>query len=532
MVKLLSKEDVKNILETRHVDNPYGKLQNLPHPHNFKDIKRAASRIKQAVQDKENIVVVGDYDVDGIVSTAIMVEFFEKVGVKIRHFIPNRFKHGYGLSKNVIEEILDSGVQNGIIITVDNGISSFEAAELCASMGIDLIITDHHTVGEQVPKAFAIINPKQDECTFPYKHICGAQVAWYVCAAIKNELKAEVDMSDFFDLLSIAIISDIMPMESLNYTLTKKGLSSICEFNRISLTCLTQRFGRQNLKSDDIGFLVSPLLNSAGRLDDPIIALNFLLSKTQEEANFYLEKLISLNEQRKKLQKQVLQEALTKIDETDSVICVWSSEWNEGVIGIIASNLSQKYKKPAFVFSLKNGIAKGSARSIGNINLYELLVCVSQLLIGFGGHKSAAGLSLKEENLELLKTSLSSCIHTLNFEKDSAEDTLFGEIKLSDVDLDLCSIVNKYEPYGLGNEKPIFLINNVKIHKISSFGRNMEFSKLVVVQDKSFKEVVIFEEVMYLNEGDKVCINATVSKNSYANEDKPQLLARQITLAG
>lgn len=523
----LTKGDVEGILLNRHIDNPYKKLQTLPQPHLFKDMQKASTRIKNAIQNNEKIMIVGDYDVDGIVSTTIMVEFFSMIKKDVQYFIPNRFKHGYGLSANVINEIIANGFNDGVIITVDNGISSYEAAKLCKDANIDLIITDHHTVGQVIPDAFAIINPKQEDCPFPFKHICGAQVAWYFCAAIKNDINASVDMGAFFDLLSIAIISDIMPMNSLNYTLTKKGLSTFSEAKRLSLKYLFTRFGRQNIKSDDIGFLLSPLLNSAGRLDDPKIALKFLLSKTEEDANFYLEKLIGFNEERKNLQKQILQDAMTMVDNSD-VICVWSEKWNEGVIGIIASSLSQKFKKPAFVFSIKNGLAKGSARSVGEINLYTLLSCASELLIGYGGHKSAAGLSLDVKNLEPLKAKLSECIKNNQTQAMSQNQDYMGILDLNEVDLELFELINSFEPFGLENEKPLFLISGVKVHKISFFGKKSEFSKLVVTHNKIFKEVVIFDEILDIKEGCLIDIIATISKNSYNQEDKVQLLAKEI----
>lgn len=523
----LTKEDVKNILSQRHNNNPYEKLNALPQPCLFKDMQKGAVRIKKAINSGEAIMIVGDYDVDGIISTTIMIEFFSLLGVKVEYFIPNRFKHGYGLSTLVIEEIFKNGFQAGVIITVDNGISSHEAAKMCKLANIDLIITDHHTVGENTPDAFAIINPKQSECEFPFKHICGAQVAWYFCAAIKNELEINIDMSQFFDLLSIAIISDIMPMRSLNYTLTKKGLLSLSEAKRFSLKYLFERFGRQNLKSDDIGFLLSPLLNSAGRLADPKIALKFLLSTTTKDASLYLEQLIALNDERKNLQKEILQDAITMVDDSN-IICVWSEKWNEGVIGIIASLLSQKFKKPAFVFSIKNQVAKGSARSIGNINLYTLLSCATDLLISFGGHKSAAGLSLDVVNLKLLKNKLSQCLESHTGDDNNITQDYLGQLMLDDIDLDLFELINSFEPYGLENEKPLFLISGVKVHKISFFGKKSEFSKLVVTNNKVFKEVVFFDELLHIAEGSLIDIIASISKNSYNQEEKVQLLAKEI----
>ena len=527
MSKYLTKEDVRNILCSRQDDNPYKKLQTLPLPSQLIDAKKGAMRVAEAIRRNQKIIVVGDYDVDGIVSTAIMLEFFEMLNFKAQHFIPNRFKHGYGLSQKVIEEILRTKKSCDVIITVDNGISSFEAAKACKEANIDLIITDHHTVGEIFPEAFAVVNPKRPDCNFPYKNICGAQVAWYFCAAIKNELGSQVDMGHFFDFLCVAIISDIMPMQSMNYTIAKRGLQCLSNSSRVSLKYLFTKFARQNLKSDDIGFLLSPLLNSAGRLDDPSLALDFLMSKTQVQASKYLDKLIGLNEQRKALQRKMLQEALLLVDDLP-VICVWNENWNEGVIGIIASNLAQKYKRPSFVFSISGDTAKGSARNIGGINLYELLDLSSELLLGFGGHKSAAGLSLKVENLEKLKYKLCECTTKVSSIASADREEIFGVIKLGLVDFELYEIIHSFEPFGLENEKPIFLIEKARIKQITLFGRNLEFSKLVVAQDNTEKEITFFDEVLDLQEGDEIDIIATISKSTFGAEEKIQILAKEL----
>lgn len=218
----VTKDRLYELLSARHENNPYSRLAHIPSPDSFKDIKKASLRIKKALLENETITIVGDYDVDGVVSTTIIVDFFKKIGKTVNYIIPNRFEHGYGLSPKIVDMI-----EEGLVITVDNGISACKAAKLLKEKNIDLIITDHHTVGEEIPEAFAIINPKQKECTFPFKDICGAQVAWYLCAAIKKEISADVNLQEFFDLLCVAIIADIMPMTSLNYTMVKHGLKKL-----------------------------------------------------------------------------------------------------------------------------------------------------------------------------------------------------------------------------------------------------------------------------------------------------------------
>lgn len=528
MTNKLTKKDVFELLSKRHNDNKYKKLQNLPLPIELRDATKASLRIKQALENNQKIIIVGDYDVDGIVSTAIMFEFFEKLGEKVFYFIPNRFRHGYGLSPKVIEELLEIHSKIDVIITVDNGISSFDAANICKQNNIDLIITDHHTVGEILPDAYAVINPKRDDCNFPCKNICGAQVAWYFCASIKQQLEANVDMSEFFDLLCVAIISDMMPMKSLNYTIAKKGLQSLCISKRTSFKYLFNKFSRQNIKSDDIGFLLSPLLNSAGRLDDPLLALEFILSKTEDKASFYLDKLIHLNDKRKSLQREAFCDAISKVDDGE-VICVWSENWNEGVIGIIASNLSQKFKKPAFVFSIKDDTAKGSARSVGEVNLYDLISLSSKYLIGFGGHKSAAGMSLHVENIQDFRLSLCESYRQIkNSENIENLNETLGELELDEIDLELVDIIHSFEPFGVENEKPVFSINQAKIKKITLFGKNLEYSRLLLEHNSFQSEILLFDDATQFCEGEIVNALITVSINNFYSEPRVQILAKQL----
>ena len=393
----ITKEVLSNILENRHKNSLYKSLKDLPHPNSFKDMQKAIKRIEKAILNKEKIMLVGDYDVDGVVSTSIMIEFFKAISYPIEYIIPNRFTHGYGLSTKIVS-LLD---HVSLVITVDNGISSIKTTDILKKKNIDLIITDHHTVPDILPQAYAIINPKQKDCTFNFKDICGAQVAWYLCAAIKNHMNFNINMSIFLDLLSLAIIADMMPMHSLNFIMVKKGLEKIKESKRAAFICINDIMKKEKFSSDDIGFFIAPKINCAGRMDDAKIALEFLLSSNINIANEKFELLNQLNIKRKKIQEDITLSAKKEVNEEDSVIVVWGKDWHEGVIGIVASTLCNSYKKPSFVFSINNGIAKGSARSNASLDLHKMISYTKNLLLGFGGHKNAAGLSLEEKNLSL-----------------------------------------------------------------------------------------------------------------------------------
>lgn len=513
----ITKSKLHEILSARNTNNPYSKLADIPKPDSFRDIKKATSRIKEAILNKETITIVGDYDVDGVVSTSIIVDFFETINYPVKYIIPNRFKHGYGLSTKVVDLI-----DEGLVITVDNGISAVASSKLLKAKGIDLIITDHHTVGDELPVALAIINPKQEDCNFPFKEICGAQVAWYLCAAIKSELKLDVNMSDFLDLLCIAIIADIMPMTSLNFTMVKQGLLRIKTSTRPALIELNETMRKEKYISDDIGFLIAPKINSAGRMEDASTALKFLLSRNTIDARDGLYALNELNDYRKTLQEQISQKAMAEANDDDTVIVVWGEDWHEGVIGIVASKLSNHFKKPAFIFSITDGIAKGSARANGEVNLHEMITHTQNLLLGFGGHKNAAGLSLNAKNLESFKEKINEAVIFDNKPLHNSINTI-GELDVGSVDLEFISIIEEFEPYGLENTKPIFEIIGAIILKEELIGKDKNHLKLTLKIDGFIFEALKFHNSFKINQN-KINLIVSINKNEFRGVCKPQFL--------
>ncbi len=517
----ITKQRLFEILSSRHLNNPYSKLASIPTPNNFKDINIATKRVKKAIECGEKITIVGDYDVDGVVSTTIMLEFFEDLGIKVDYIIPNRFEHGYGLSPKIANKI-----DNGLVITVDNGISAYEASLILKEKNIDLIITDHHTVGEKIPHALAIINPKQEDCTFEFKEICGAQVAWYFCAAIKKELEANVDLSSYLDLLTLAIIADIMPMTSLNHTMVKQGLKKIKNSKREAFKLLNQHIQKEFLVSDDVGFTIAPKINSAGRMDDASLALDFLLSKCQNSAYESLAVLEELNNYRKTLQEDICSRAEKQIKSSDKAVVVWGEEWHEGVIGIVASKLSHKFKKPAFIFSINDNIAKGSARANSQISLYDLISKAKHLLIGFGGHKNAAGLSLEAINLEEFKDIINKELSQVNDSLHNEFITL-GELDVSSVDLEFISIIEEFEPYGLENERPIFNVSNAKLVKTDLIGKDKNHLKLTLNSDGFIFEALKFYD-NNTNLDNNLNLILSISKNEFRGVVTPTFLIQEI----
>jgi single-stranded-DNA-specific exonuclease len=520
--KKLNKETIKKILSQRFLEGEK-KLSQIPNPSLLKDGVKTAKRIALAIQNKQRITVVGDYDVDGIVSTAIMVEFFRLINYPLDAIIPNRFKDGYGVSPTLLERI-----EADVIITVDNGITALEAAKICKERGIDLLITDHHTPQEQLPDAYSIVDPKQTTCNYPFKEICGAEVAWLVLALLKQELGADINMRSFVDMLCIAIIADIMPLVDINRTLVKDGLKALQSSQRASSVIIRDFLNKSTITAEDIAFMIAPRINSAGRLEDASISLEFLTAPSTQKAYMQFEKLNSLNEYRKELEAQTTNEAISLVDESQSVIVVAKEGWHEGVVGIVASRLVERFKKPAVVLSINGDVAKGSARSLAEVDLFSLICSQEQYLLKFGGHKMAAGLSLKKENIPLFKEELNKVASQIPKEDFIPKDDVMGILDASCIDYELLDILESFEPFGEANTRPKFLAQNAKVVAVKTFGSDNSHSKIVLELEEGVqKEFIVFRQVLDKALKSFTC-SYTVTKNEFNNRTSIQLLVNQI----
>ncbi len=365
----LTLADIDNLLSNRFGKGEIDSLSKLPKPALFKDMQKATDRIKRAINNRERVIVVGDYDVDGVVSVAILRLFFQKIGFFVDWFIPNRFEHGYGFSVNIFDTVKDYD----LIITVDNGISSVEEAKLCKEMGIDLIITDHHLVPKNAPDAYAIVNQKQIECNFPYKDICGAQISWYLIASLNRALDSKVDIREYLPFVSIAVIADIMPLLDINRVMVKFGIKAMHIYKTPPIEALLEYMDKSYVDSEDIAFLIAPLLNSAGRVEDAKYALDFLMSSSLEEARLNLDKLIDFNLQRKYIEAQITKDVLDRVSVDSNIILAIGDNWHEGVIGIVASRVARVVKKPVIVLTKsKDGLYKGSGRSFPDWDIFHI----------------------------------------------------------------------------------------------------------------------------------------------------------------
>ena len=500
-------------------------LKDLPHPHTFKDMQKATERIVLAIKNREKIYIIGDYDVDGVTATTLMILFFEEIAYPVEWIIPNRFRDGYGLSVGLIDRM--EGCD--LAITVDNGISAVEAAKVCQERGIDLIITDHHMLPPTLPEAYAIIDQKQPECTFPYKEVCGAQIAWYLIASLKNALDIKIDMMAYLELTAIAIIADVMPLKHINRAMVIAGLKALSQSDRPAIRAYKEHTQKESFSSEDIGFFLAPLLNSAGRMEDASFAVDFLRATNIYDARVRLERLIAFNELRKETENRLTKAALAQVDEDDPVAVVCGKAWHEGVVGIVAARVARMCQRPAIVLSDNEaGVLKGSGRSFGSCDLFALVDQTREHLDKFGGHFAAIGLSLQEERLGCFKEALYARFHEAEILPMEDDPDIVGALAFSQIDFDLTALIKRFEPYGEGNPVPKFITENVTIVQASSMGKEGNHLRFLFEKNGYTHQGVQFKTDAMYEPGSEVSIVYTVNENHFRGNVSLQLMIDKI----
>ena len=526
MVQPLTLTALETLLSNRFEEG-FLSLRDLPQPSLFKDMDRATERIVSAIQNREKITIIGDYDVDGVTSTTLMKLFFDEIDYPIEWIIPNRFKDGYGLSANIIPRILGTD----LAVTVDNGISAVYAAKLCKEEAIDLIITDHHLLAPEVPEAYAIIDQKQESCTFPYEDVCGAQIAWYLIASLKNALNIKIDMMAYMELVSIAIIADMMPLQHINRAMVLAGIQALNKSKRPAIRAFLEHSQKETITSEDIGFFLAPLLNSAGRMEDASFAVDFLTSTNIYDARVRLERLIEFNTLRKATEHTITQKALTQVDHDDEVIIVIGEAWHEGVVGIVAARVARACEKPCIILTQsEEGLLKGSGRSFGECDLFAIVDSTRMHLEKFGGHQAAIGLSLKEESLESFKTEVEKNFKEGAYVKEVYDPEIVGNLHFSMISFELTKIVKKFEPYGQGNSTPKFISTNVEILQVDTMGKEGEHLRFSFAQDGIVMQGVKFKTRECFEVGQKVDITYTVNENRFRGKVTLQLMVDKIVI--
>jgi len=524
MYRKLTLQALDDLLQNRFKEG-FLSLKDLPQPSTFKDMDKATKRIVSAIKNKEKITIVGDYDVDGVTSTTLMKLFFEEIDYPIEWIIPNRFRDGYGLSANIIPRILGTD----LAITVDNGISAVYAAKLCKEEGIELIITDHHLLAPEVPECYALIDQKQEECTFPYSDVCGAQIAWYLIASLKNALDIKINMMSYMELTAIAIIADMMPLQHINRAMVESGIKALNKSTKPAIRAFLEHSGKEALNAEDIGFFLAPLLNAAGRMEDASFAVDFLASTNIYDARVRLERLKEFNSLRKATEQDITEKAMLQVNSNDEVIVVHAEHWHEGVVGIVAARVARQYEKPCIVLSDNGeGTLKGSGRSFGACDLFTITDGCRSLLDKFGGHQAAIGLSMKKESLKAFKIQINENFTKGNYVKEEFDPDIVGVIHFKDISFDLTKLVKKYEPYGQGNPTPKYISKNVEILQADAMGKEGEHLRFSFTQEGIVMAGVQFKTREVYEIGSKVDIVYTVNENHFRGNVSLQLMVEKI----
>lgn len=506
IARLIRNRDIQDMKEIRSY--LYGTLAEIPSPWKMKDMERAVQILQKKITQKKKIRIIGDYDIDGVTATCILLKGLKRLNANVDTYIPDRVKDGYGMHEQLIDKALEDGIDT--ILTCDNGIAAAAEIEYAKKEGLTVIVTDHHDIPFRdtedgriwiIPKADAVVNPKQNDCLYPNKNICGAVVAWKLIWALYERLGIDSDeIWDFLELAAIATVGDVMDLQGENRIIVKEGLKKLSStsFEGLkALICVNNLEGAE-ITAYHVGFVIGPCINASGRLDTAARSLELLLADNMEDAMKLADDLYDLNQSRKAMTEQGKEQAIQSIEENnlgkDRVLVVYLPDCHESLAGIIAGRIREAYNKPVFVLTKGADGVKGSGRSIEAYSMYEELVKCSDLLTQFGGHPMAAGLSMEEKNVELFRRRLNdNCTLT---EQDLIPQIMIDvPMPISYLSKKLTEQLKVLEPFGKGNSKPLFAQKNLRAVGIRVFGRNRNVAKMLLIDENGIKmDAVYFGE--------------------------------------
>ena len=503
IARLIRNRDIQDMKEIRSY--LYGTLAEIPSPWKMKDMERAVQILQKKNTQKKKIRIIGDYDIDGVTATCILLKGLKRLGANVDTYIPDRVKDGYGMHEQLIDKALEDGIDT--ILTCDNGIAAAAEIEYAKKEGLTVIVTDHHDIPFRdtedgriwiIPKADAVVNPKQNDCLYPNKNICGAVVAWKLIWALYERLGIDSDeIWDFLELAAIATVGDVMDLQGENRIIVKEGLKKLSStsFEGLkALICVNNLEGAE-ITAYHVGFVIGPCINASGRLDTAARSLELLLADNMEDAMKLADDLYDLNQSRKAMTEQGKEQAIQSIEENnlgkDRVLVVYLPDCHESLAGIIAGRIREAYNKPVFVLTKGADGVKGSGRSIEAYSMYEELVKCSDLLTQFGGHPMAAGLSMEEKNVELFRRRLNdNCTLT---EQDLIPKIMIDvPMPISYLSKKLTEQLKVLEPFGKGNSKPLFAQKNLRAVGIRVFGRNRNVAKMLLIVENGIKRDSVY----------------------------------------
>lgn len=510
--------------------------QEFHDPFLLADMDVAVSRIRTAIEKQEPILIFGDYDADGVTSTTVMMKTLRELGANVQFYIPNRFTEGYGPNIPAFQHAAETGIK--LIITVDTGIAAVNEAKAAKELGLDLIITDHHEPGPELPVALAIIHPKLDYSQYPFKELAGVGVAFKMAHALYGELPEHL-----LEFAAIGTIADLVSLKGENRLIVKRGMKKLKSTQNKGLQALLKQAGVEThtVTEETVGFLIAPRLNAAGRLESADPAVDLLISEDVEEAKMIAEEIDELNKERQAIVSEIAEQAIKEVEEKypvseNPVLVIGQEGWNPGVIGIVASKLVEKFYRPAIVLSFdkEKGLAKGSARSIVGFDLFRNLSNSRDILPHFGGHPMAAGMTLKLEDVEELRNRLNLAANDELTETDFIPvTTLDGQFNIDDITLSSLEEMQMLAPYGMDNPKPKVLIKDVNIASIRKIGSEQKHLKLTIANDDHSLDGVgfglgsLFEQI---SPSSKISVIGELSINEWNNIRKPQMFLKDLAI--
>lgn len=542
---------IARLIRNRDVDGDeaiqsylHGTLEELPSPWFMKDMDKAVEILRMKIAENKKIRIIGDYDIDGVTATCILLKGLKRLGAQADTCIPDRIKDGYGLHEQLIDQAAEDGIDT--IVTCDNGIAAAGEIADARRRGMTVVLTDHHDVpfrdsenGREwiIPCADAVINPKQQDCSYPNKNICGAVVAWKLIWALYE--KAGIDKSeilDFTELAAIATVGDVMDLQGENRIIVKHGLRRLSETTRPGLQALIRvnNLERAEITAYHVGFVLGPCINASGRLDTATRALALLCTEDRQKAAKLAGDLYDLNQSRKAMTEQGKEQAINEIEtesiNKDRVLVVYLPECHESLAGIIAGRIRELYHKPVFVLTKAENGVKGSGRSIEAYSMYEELVKCRDLLIQFGGHPMAAGISMAEENIERFRKKLNeNC--TLSEHDLMPKVMIDVPMPISYLTETLTEELKVLEPFGKGNTKPLFAQKNLRVSKLRIYGKNRNVAKMTLTDvDGVWKDAVFFGEVdefaEFVSVHDAISVTYYPEINEYQGRRTLQIVIR------
>ena len=542
IARLIRNRDIQDMKEIRSY--LYGTLAEIPSPWKMKDMERAVQILQKKITQKKKIRIIGDYDIDGVTATCILLKGLKRLNANVDTYIPDRVKDGYGMHEQLIDKALEDGIDT--ILTCDNGIAAAAEIEYAKKEGLTVIVTDHHDIPFRdtedgriwiIPKADAVVNPKQNDCLYPNKNICGAVVAWKLIWALYERLGIDSDeIWDFLELAAIATVGDVMDLQGENRIIVKEGLKKLSStsFEGLkALICVNNLEGAE-ITAYHVGFVIGPCINASGRLDTAARSLELLLADNMEDAMKLADDLYDLNQSRKAMTEQGKEQAIQSIEENnlgkDRVLVVYLPDCHESLAGIIAGRIREAYNKPVFVLTKGADGVKGSGRSIEAYSMYEELVKCSDLLTQFGGHPMAAGLSMEEKNVELFRRRLNdNCTLT---EQDLIPQIMIDvPMPISYLSKKLTEQLKVLEPFGKGNSKPLFAQKNLRAVGIRVFGRNRNVAKMLLIDENGIKmDAVYFGEaqefVDFVQAHDTISVTYYPEINVFQGRENLQIVIR------